>query len=272
MGFKKVWALYFSPVGTTEKTVVTIAQALADNFVLPLGKIDFTQYAARGHTYVFDEGDLVVVGSPTYAGKIPNKIMPDLKKALQGNGAVAVAVATYGNRDCEHILPEMCAILEEDGFHAVAAGAFVCQHSIASALAQGRPEESDLEEMRDFAGKIADKVKRGDLSTVRGLPGAADGPYYVPLDEKGEPAKFLKIKPKTDTEKCDRCGVCVEICPMAAIRLEDPSDVSGTCIKCHACVCRCPQKAKYFDDPAFASHVRHIVNTYGARKESRVFL
>ena len=272
MSLKKIWALYFSPAGTTEKTVVTIAQELADRFAVPLEKIDFTRLAARTKSYVFCEDDLVVVGAPTYAGKIPNKIMPDFKKSLQGNGAVAVGVATYGNRAYEHILPEMAAILEEDGFHVVAAGAFVCQHSIGSELAKGRPEASDLEEMKEFAGRIADKVSRGDLSTVQGLPGEADGPYYIPLDEEGRHAKFLKARPKTDAEKCNRCGLCATLCPMGAIELEEPFDVSGICIKCHACVRHCPTQAKYFDDPVMLSHVRHVVGTYGARKENATFL
>lgn len=272
MQLKKIWALYFSPVGTTKKTTVTIAQELADQFALPMEEIDFTKPAARAKTYAFDPSDLVVVGTPTYAGKIPNKIMPDFKKALQGNGAVAVGVATFGNRAYEHVLPELCAILEENGFHAVAAGVFVCQHSISGKLAEGRPEPGDLEEMRAFAGKIAGKVGAGDISTVQGLPGEADGPYYVPLDEERKPAKFLKAKAETHGDKCVRCGLCVKLCPMGAIEQEDPTTVSGICIKCQACVHHCPMKAKYFSDPVMLSHVRHVTETYQDRKNNATFL
>ena len=52
----------------------------------------------RAVDYVFGPGDLVVVGSPTYAGRMPNKIAPDFRARLRGNGALAAAVVTFGNR------------------------------------------------------------------------------------------------------------------------------------------------------------------------------
>ena len=111
-----------------------------------------------------------------------------------------------------------------------------------------------------------------ELSKPVQVPGDAAAPYYVPKGTDGEPAKFLKAKPKTDMEKCNRCGFCATLCPMGAIELEKLPEVPGTCIKCQSCVHHCPTQAKYFDDPVMLSHVRHVVNTYGARKENATFL
>ena len=44
---QKVWAVYFSGTGTTEKTVRRIASSLAAAFSAPLEAVDFTAPAVR---------------------------------------------------------------------------------------------------------------------------------------------------------------------------------------------------------------------------------
>lgn len=80
MEIRKVWALYYSATGTTDKAVNTIAEALAQTLEVPLERVGFTRPAEREKEYSFTETDLVVVGSPTYAGKLPNKILPDFRQ------------------------------------------------------------------------------------------------------------------------------------------------------------------------------------------------
>jgi len=49
-----------------------------------------------------------------------------------------------------------------------------------------------------------------------------------------------------DREKCDGCGVCVEICPLDALRLdeEDKAYVKyNECWYCGCCELECPRKA-----------------------------
>ena len=272
MEVKKVWSFYFSPAGTTQKTVCTIAEELANQLSADYEQISFTKFAERSKTYCFGDGDLVVVGTPTYAGKIPNKIMPDFKENLQGNGALAVAVATYGNRAFENSLAELYSILDTNGFHTIAAAAVVCEHSIGRDLATGRPNADDLFEFKVFSEKIAEKLRSNNTLPVQDVPGNADAPYYIPLDEEEKPAKFLKAKPKTDLSKCVKCGICSANCPMEAIDSKDFSEITGICIKCQSCIHKCPKQAKYFDDPVFASHVRYVVKTYQDRKENEFFL
>lgn len=47
-------------------------------------------------------------------------------------------------------------------------------------------------------------------------------------------------------EKCIGCGICVDICPEAALRKENNSDIhinTETCKRCGACVAACPSSA-----------------------------
>ena len=273
MELQKVWALSYSATGTTEKVVRTIAEELAAKLSLPMEYVSFTRPAERTYEHTFGERDLVVVGSPTYAGKMPNKILPDFQKKLHGNGALTIPVVTFGNRSYDNSLAELCAVLEANGFHRLAAGAFVCRHAFTDELGYGRPGWSDQFEMKQFAKQVADKIRRmTEIPVPVRVPGDAEAPYYVPKGTDGEPAKFLKAKPKTTLARCNRCGACVRGCPMGAIDPKDPSKVPGTCIKCQACVRKCTKRAKYFDDPAFLSHIAMLEQTYGAPKENEVFL
>ena len=111
MEIKRVCALYFSATGNTEKTVAAFAETLAEQLGVPWERLPFTKPAERERDYVFADTDLVVVGTPTYAGKLPNKILPDLKARLHGNGALAAAIVTFGNRSYDNALAELCAVL-----------------------------------------------------------------------------------------------------------------------------------------------------------------
>lgn len=273
MEINKVWALYYSATGTTDKVVNTVAEELAARLGLPLERLGFTRPEERVNGYSFTEKDIVVVGTPTYAGKMPNKLLPDFREKLRGGGALAVPVVLFGNRSYDNSLTELCAVLEADGFHTVAAGAFVGCHAFTDELAFGRPGWSDLLEARTFAKRIFDKVKTlSDIPEPVQVPGDPDAPYYIPKGTDGEPVNFLKAKPKTKMSKCTNCGACARLCPMGAIDPRNVASVPGTCIKCQRCVRKCTKGAKYFDDPAFLSHVAMLEANFQEAKENEVFL
>ena len=107
MEVKRIVAAYWSATGNTDKTVNTIADALAAALAVPLERRSFTRPAERETDLVFAPGDLVVFGMPTYAGKLPNKIMPSYRALLQGQDTPAVAIVTFGNRSFDNSLAEL---------------------------------------------------------------------------------------------------------------------------------------------------------------------
>ena len=273
MEVKRICAVYWSATGNTDRAVNTIAEALAERTGLPLERQSFTRPSDRTRDLTFGPGDLVVFGMPTYAGKLPNKMLPYVRERVHGGGALAAAVVTFGNRAYDNSLAELCAVLEADGFHTVAGAAFACRHAFTDALGDGRPDWDDRRQMEAFAARIADKVAGlTELPAPVAVPGDPDAPYYVPKGTDGQPAKFLKAKPQTDLGRCTDCGACARLCPMGAINPANVAEVPGTCIKCQRCVRKCTKHAKYFDDPAFLSHVDMLERTFTEPRENEVYL
>ena len=271
MKIQQVYSVYFSPTGHTKAIVDCLAGEIAKALQVPLRTVSFDLPEDRQGEHHFSARDLVVGGGPTYAGKLPNKIMPTYRENLFGKGTPAVALVTYGNRSFDNSLADLCAVLEENDFRLLGAGAFVASHAFSKTLAAGRPDESDLADVRALAGRVIESLQGKDCPTdPLAVDGDAKAPYYIPKGEDGQPAKFLKAVPKTDMEKCTSCGLCACRCPMGSIDRDQPSVVTGICIKCQRCVSDCPYGAKYFDDPAFLSHVRMLEQHYTARASNKI--
>lgn len=271
---RKIWAVYFSGTGTTEKTVAHIAEGIAEKLGAAYDTFSYTLPQNRQEELTFSADDLVVFGSPVYAGRVPNVLLPYLTGKVKGNGALAVPVVLFGNRNFDDGLIELRNVLEADGFHTVAAAGFVGEHSFSRTLGAGRPDARDMALMDQFAAHVAEKVAAmtelpQQPVTVRGEDPTR--PYYTPRDRQGTPINILKVKPKTDPAKCDNCGWCAAHCPMGSISAEDFSQVTGICIKCCACVKGCHTGAKYYDDAGYLYHQHELEEGYARRADVELF-
>ena len=261
---KKITLVFFSPTGNTKAIVEAVGNRLAEKLGLLVEQDDFTLPAAHTAVRTYSAADLVVFGVPTYAGRIPNKVLPFVQTLFKGNGAQAAAVVTFGNRSFDNSLSELHDELEKNGFSVLGAAAVVCHHAFAE-VGIDRPNTADMEALAAFTDSVAEKLQKetGLLqSSITVRRNEALTAYYVPLGLDGKPVNFLKAKPATDTEKCDNCGVCAALCPMAAIDKNDVTSVPGTCIKCQSCVFHCHTKAKYFDNELFLSHKAMLEQNY----------
>ena len=143
MEIKRLYKIYFSPTGTTERVVCAVAEALTDDLGIESFLYDFTLPGARGSFPQLAPTDLVLFGCPTYAGRLPNLLLKYLD-TIAGSGALAVPIVTFGNRAFDNSLIELRDILEAHDFHTIAAAAFSCEHSFSTTLGAGRPDAEDL--------------------------------------------------------------------------------------------------------------------------------
>jgi ferredoxin len=245
-------AYYFSPTGTTQTIVETIATTIDNDAKFH----NITKPENRTSIPEFTPDDLIIFGMPVYAGRVPNVLKTYLGKIV-GGGARGVAIVVYGNRHYDDALIELTDILTSCGITVVAAAAFIGQHSFSEILAKGRPDQSDLVIAKAFAEKFKSTNPKTPVTPPGNRPYRS---YYRPKDEHGEPVNFKDIRP-VKSDDCIQCGLCETLCP-----------VEGICIKCCACVKQCPVGARIFTDPQFIAHKNELEEQFLLRKEPEFWI
>jgi ferredoxin/flavodoxin len=270
---QRINLMYFSATGTTKKVAYGIADSMLANLNLKMisKDIDFTLPFVREKSVSFAEEDIVVIGVPVYAGRVPNVLLNYLN-SINGNRAWAIPVVVYGNRNYDDALIELSDILKSRGFTIIAGAAFIGEHSFSKTLAQNRPDEKDMNITRDFGNQICKKIVAGvkmDNTFVNGNKPYRN--YYMPLDEEGNLVDIRKIKPKTNSH-CTNCKLCASLCPMGSIDNEDVFKLNYICIKCGACIKKCPANAKYYDNKDYLKHKHELEVEFCHRREPQLFI
>lgn len=270
---KKITAMYFSATDTTKKVVSGIAKKISENIdrKITINSIDFTLPGVRKEPVSFTEDDIVIIGVPVYAGRVPNVLLRYLN-SITGNGALAIPVVVYGNRNYDDALIELKDILELNGFKAIAGGAFIGEHSFSKTLAKNRPDQKDMSIINDFANQIYTKITTQDkIQTIMVNGNKPYRKYYMPKNENGISVNIRKVTPKTNSN-CIDCKICVTVCPMGSIDCKDISKLNGICIKCGACIKKCPTNAKYYDDKDYLRHKHELEIDFAYRREPELFI
>lgn len=227
----KATAIYFSPTDTNRKSVCAIAKVLGGEYK----ELDVTCKAGKAQ---FGPEDVVVFGAPVYGGRIFKGIAERLHD-VRGENTPCVVTVTYGNRDFDDALLELCDMVSAQGFVPIAAGAMIGQHTYGS-IQVGRPNDSDLAEDTAFAENVLEKLKNGDYSTPE-IPGKR------PYGDGGNGGSFFPLT----SGACVNCGRCARECPMQAIAADNRTIDTSRCIACFRCVRRCPVGAKNMDTPEY---------------------
>ena len=80
MKISRVWAVYFSPTGNVKEVTNPIAKN-CQGTVSAARAVDFTLPDNRKSAKAFEK-DLVVFGTPVYAERVPNKILPWVQRGI----------------------------------------------------------------------------------------------------------------------------------------------------------------------------------------------
>lgn len=265
MNIAAVRTISFSPTGTSKAVVTAIGEGfagVAEQVGTDLTCPGFSAGAPIG------ENDLAVIGVPVYAGRVPALAVERLQ-TIEGNGAPAVIVVVYGNREFEDALLELQEIAAARGFRVVAGAAFIGEHSFSTAelpIAEGRPDKEDLDKAREFGRTLAAAL----AGYLKGGAVKLDIPGNIPYKEG---MTNLPFAPVVDHEACTRCGICVEKCPAGALSLkaEIVTDVDS-CILCASCIKVCPEQAVSLKSTPMAEKMAALHEHCSVRKEPQLFM
>jgi ferredoxin len=273
MEIDRVKLVYFSPTGSTKRIVEEIAKGIG----APVEHIDLTHPEAKTKDFREFGGELAIIGSPVYAGRIPMEAIRRLQR-LKAHNTPAATLVVYGNRAYEDSLIELTDLVYEWGFKPVAGGAFVAQHSFSTSevpIAAGRPDASDLRKAREFGAKIREKLlaakNMGEIQSVT-VPGVR--PYRDEF-RKSRAAKpgTEPAAPITREEQCTMCGICAEVCPNAAIAIGSAVETNRqACIRCYACIKNCPTGARVMTHPFFEREAKWLHDDFPERKKPETYL
>jgi ferredoxin len=249
----KITTIFFSATYTTKRVV----EALATNLSNKVTAYDITNDVSTAEVAISAD-ELVVVGMPVYAGRVPAMAVERIRR-FRGDNTPAVLVAVYGNRHYDDAVLELHDIMSECGFRIVSAGAFVAQHSIFPKVGKARPDAQDMVDIKVFSEKSAELVAKGFGEIM--LPG--NRPYKVPGG--------IPIWP-TASKKCTVCGACARLCPVGAIDSVSPKGVDKTkCIKCGRCIVVCPAKARRFYGIKYSLAAARFNSTFTNRRENEMW-
>lgn len=259
--------LYFSPTGTTGKVLEAIAEGLGSRTIR---RMDLTLPGTKMESLAKTPGDLTVIGVPVYAGRVPLQALSRLQR-IRVKNAPAVIVVVYGNREFEDALLELRNVSAGAGFIPIAGAAFIGEHSFSTKdnpIAEGRPDEEDLERAKTFGRMVREKMN--GVNPPEGMP-LLEVPGNFPYRERNP---SFKTSPQTDESVCVQCGKCVEVCPVTAIRLRDTTLITDAdiCILCCACVKNCPAEARSLTDPRLTQLAEKLGAMCRRRKEPEFFL
>lgn len=244
----------YSPTFTGRKVARFIGAGLGGAEEIDLAKPEITGYE-------FSEDDLVVFAAPVYAGRLPKPAAERLQ-AIRGNGALAVAVVVYGNRDYDDALLELKDLCELSGFEVVACAAFIGQHTYSAQFATGRPDDTDAEIARAFGRAIAEKLEAGEPRQPVRVKGTRP---YKPLPTS-HPALLC-------SDDCVLCGACAKSCPTGAIPKDEPNTTdSEVCIACGRCIRVCPTQARDFPSDFLKAVAARLAPLCAGYKEPETFL
>ena len=232
--------IYFSGTGNTKHCVETFLKLYDKNSAA-------ISIEAPDVLDILSVHDTIVLGYPAYFSNVP-KIVQDFisenSSCFQNKKVfiiVTMALFSGDGTGCTARLLKKCGANVIGGLH------LKMPDSIGDEKILKKSIQANREIILRAEEKIAQSVQelKNKTPPQEGLsfPHHMAGLFGQRLWFYKKTATYKK-KPNVDKEKCSGCGLCVRLCPMKNIAMQDEKAVShDRCTLCYRCFSHCPTKA-----------------------------
>jgi ferredoxin len=276
-----IFIIYCSPAGSTKHVAQVIDKTLDTLGHHPV-MLDLcnTEDVAAVKTQIskISQDILLFIGSPVYAFHAVPPVMEFIEQLPDTCKGYSIPFVTWGAVTSGIALHEMGKLLSERGYPVIGAATIVAAHSLmwqfAHPLGEGRPAAGDDQKVEEMVKKIDAKLK---APSVRIVP--LSELNYQPAEVYGAMSK-LSIKaarqmlPQRQVikEKCTKCPVCSEICPVGAITLNPYPCFGESCIVCYNCMRLCPEKAIAADFLPMENWLKDKAGEFSEGTQVKIFI
>lgn len=221
---------------------MAVAKATADRLM------SISEILAKKERVEINDEEGVGLVVPVHYGNLPVPASELLRRVKEGRVNISTpyffVVATYGEvagRACSHIMKAASdAGLKPDYLRSIKM--VDNNFSVVSVDRQikSQGKKNIPGHIKEIAGDIASRKRMIET------PGVFNRIAGVCMDIIGADTKAYK-KFYVETEKCNACGVCTQVCPIGNISIVDGTPQWGeACIKCTSCYHNCSHAAIRF--------------------------
>jgi len=280
---KKVYIVYFSPAGSTRHVAGAIEkrfQALgAEVSSFDLGVRDSEAAVTISQEMAASEGNsCLFIGSPVYVSHAVPLVMEYIAGLKENADAFAVPFVTWGGANSGISLYEMGKSLINKKFALLGAAKILAVHSLMwqleDPLGKSRPDIDDDRMVEELVNHINQKLHEDNPKGIK----LSDLAYQTEENH----AEMEKISLQTakahmpertiDTELCNQCQVCSDVCPADAVTFTPYPEFGDDCVFCFNCLKKCPEQAINADLSEIWQRIRDRAAFFSERPYSQIML
>jgi ferredoxin/flavodoxin len=279
---KKVFIVYFSPAGSTRH----VAEVIEKQFLalgVEVSSFDLAECNSDiGMTISQQMKDsecksCLFIGSPVYVSHAVPLVMECIAGLKENPGAFAVPFVTWGGACSGMSLYEMGKELLKKGLPILGAAKILAVHSLMwpleNALGKGHPDAGDdhmVEELVNHVNQILHEdhpkgIKLSDLAYQT-------KENHAEMEKVSLQAAKAHMPERTvDTELCNQCQVCSEVCPVDAVTFKPYPEFGDSCVFCFNCMKECPEQAINADLSEIWQRIKDRAAFFSERPYTQIF-
>ena len=277
-----MFIVYLSPAGSTRRVAEVIEKKFltlgAEVYVFDLakGSGDAAAEISRNLSASRKKGCLCI-GSPVYVSHVVPPVMEFVAGLPENSNSFAIPFVTWGGACSGISLYETGAELLNKGFTILGAAKVLAVHSLMwtfeDPFGNRHPDAEDFRMVEELVNSVNQKLHQ---DTPKGIELAnlayQTEEHHAEMEKVDLQAAKAHMPHRTvDTERCNLCRVCAEVCPTDAVGLAPYPVFGDACIFCFNCMRECPEAAIDADFSEVWQRIKDRAAFFSERPYTQIF-